>query len=328
MPDSQSTLASAPKINKQDVEQNVSWLGARLREKSTYAGLAVLLGVAGLGANAGPLANDISLIGMGIGGLLAVLMPEKGSVKALAWFILAAAALAFGQPAHAQSVPVPTRKLPIFKAPQPQLNFGSYQNGGCGLYYGLNTMGAGGAISGGPIGATQIQGDIGVTLGYGCPIGTAAGDFWFAEGNFDFANINGSQSGLAFTGPAHFEQRIGAGGPISAMLNSGLFPNLNPGNGLAVPSLPGLPAGVTAGPSYPFLFVSLHEEDVSAQFGLNSGRQWLVSPGVGIGLQSRLSNNVVAETAAQWVMRSNGLSLGPQKIGFGNGAEVSFTLKY
>lgn len=210
----------------------------------------------------------------------------------------------------------------------PQIDLGTYPAGGCGFYYGVNAMGAGGAVNAGPIGATQIQGDIGATVGYGCPIGTVAGSFWFAEGNFDIANLNGSQNGLSLTGPAHFEQRFGVGGPISAMLNSGMFPNLNIGNGLSVPSLPGLPAGVTAGPSYPFLFASLHEEDVSAQIGVATGHAWLFSPGFGVGLQTRLSNNVVAETAAQWVLRSSGVEVGSSKVGLGNGAEVSFTLKY
>lgn len=108
------------------------------------------------------------------------------------------------------------------------------------------------------------------------------------------------------------------------MLN--LFPSLS--QGLAVPSLPVLPNGVTSGPSYPFLFASVHEQDISGQIGLASNREWLVSPGIGIGLQTRLSNGVVAETAAQWVLQSNGLSLGPAKVALGNAAEVSFTLKY
>lgn len=203
--------------------------------------------------------------------------------------------------------------------------FNGYAAGQCGMYFGLNTMGSSSSVAGGTPGASINQGDIGVTVGYGCPINNMPGSFWFAEGNFDWANMNGSQSGFAMTGPLHFEQRVGLGSPISAMLN--LFPSLS--NGLSVPAMPILPNGITAGPSYPFIFASLHEQDFSAQFtGLGSSREWLISPGVGIGLQSRLSNNVVAETAVQWVMQSSGLSIGPQKVNLGNGVEVSFTLKY
>jgi hypothetical protein len=250
------------------------------------------------------------------------LTPLQGAARVVGAILVALflGALLASLPRAAFAGDLPTKKAPS--------SFGSYATGGCGFYYGLNAMGAGASVNGGPPGATTLQGAIGATFGYGCPIGTGPGNFWFAEGNFDWANLNGTQSGLALTGPAHFEQRIGFGGPISTMLNSGLFPNLNPAGNLSVPALPGLPAGVTAGPSYPFLFASLHEQDISAQIGLAANREWLVSPGIGLGLQTRLSNNVVAETTIQWILNSNGVPLGPQKISFGNGAEAGFTLKY
>jgi hypothetical protein len=193
------------------------------------------------------------------------------------------------------------------------------------MYFGLNTLGGAGTISGGPPGASIIQGDVGLTLGYGCPFGTTPGTFWFVEGNFDWAGLNGTQNGLALTGPLHFEQRAGVGSPLSSMLN--LFPSLT--SGLSVPALPALPAGVTQGPQYPFIFVSLHEQDVSATFGFAQNRDWLISPGIGIGLESRLSNGVVADVTAQWVLQSTGLSVGPATgVKLGNAAEVGFTLKY
>jgi opacity protein-like surface antigen len=211
---------------------------------------------------------------------------------------------------------------PQFKAP----SFGSYVTGGCGWYFGINSMGSTNRVAGAAtVGENIVQGDLGVTAGYGCPIGTTAGSFWFAEGNFDWANLNGATNGLGLTGPVHLEQRVGLGSPISNMLS--MFPGLN---GLSVPAMPALPAGVTAGPSFPFVFASLHEKDVSAQLnGVASNREWLISSGLGIGLESRLSNAVVAETAVQYLLDSNGMALGPaHNVKFGNGVEVSFTLKY
>jgi hypothetical protein len=65
----------------------LSYIAMRLREKSTYAGLVVLVSLvlpllskyvpALAHASAESIVNDISLIGMGIGGLAALLMPEK-----------------------------------------------------------------------------------------------------------------------------------------------------------------------------------------------------------------------------------------------------------
>ena len=69
-------------VDKTTVDKDVSWIGARLSEKSTYAGLTVLISLAFPHlTDAAGYANDISLIGMGIGGLVALLLPEKGSAS-------------------------------------------------------------------------------------------------------------------------------------------------------------------------------------------------------------------------------------------------------
>jgi hypothetical protein len=62
-------------IDKAKAEQDVSWVGARLREPSTYAGLAVLLGLAHFGNVDGWVAA-LTSIGVGIGGVIAIVLPE------------------------------------------------------------------------------------------------------------------------------------------------------------------------------------------------------------------------------------------------------------
>lgn len=237
--------------------------------------------------------------------------------SALAVALLFAGLLACGGTARAADMPL--------KAPTN--TFTKYVNGGCGFYAGLNTMGGAGSMNGTTVpGASVIQGDVGGTVGYGCPIGTLAGSFWFAEANFDFANYNGAADGLAVTGPLHFEQKFAIGGPLSSLLN--LFPSIT--GGLAVPSLPALPNGITTGPQYPFLFASLHEQDVSFELpaALAQGREWLLSPGIGIGLETRASNGVVLDVSAQWVLQSTGITVGPEVNKFGNAALVELTAKY
>lgn len=67
-------------IDKATVDKDVSWIGARLREKSTYAGLVVLIGLAFPHVtNAAGYADALSMIGMGAGALIAIVLPEKGS---------------------------------------------------------------------------------------------------------------------------------------------------------------------------------------------------------------------------------------------------------
>ena len=59
------------------MEHLASWAVKRLREPSTYAGLAALLGGFGI-THPDSYANSISLIAMGIAGVVAMIMAEKG----------------------------------------------------------------------------------------------------------------------------------------------------------------------------------------------------------------------------------------------------------
>ena len=100
-------VKAAPALDTAKVEQDVSWIGARLREKSTYAGLLVLLGlVAPHLTDPSALVSALSMIGMGVGGLIAIILPEKTVAKAAAIVVLAilAGSLLFAPaPAFAQN---------------------------------------------------------------------------------------------------------------------------------------------------------------------------------------------------------------------------------
>ena len=77
MSDTSNTPAqSKPAFDKARLERDVSWIGARLREPSTYAGLAAVLGVMGLSTDPG-LVKNLSMVGMGLGGLVSFLLPES-----------------------------------------------------------------------------------------------------------------------------------------------------------------------------------------------------------------------------------------------------------
>ena len=96
-----------PATGKAEVARDISWLGARLREPSTYAGLGVLLAAFHL-ADAGDWVSAITAIGTGVGGIIAMLLPEAkrphgiGSLRVLTMLALcAAAALVCAAPALA-----------------------------------------------------------------------------------------------------------------------------------------------------------------------------------------------------------------------------------
>ncbi len=189
------------------------------------------------------------------------------------------------------------------KAPNLQLR--PYPTAGCGLYFGINAMTSAAPIVGGPVGATEIGGDIGGTLGYTCVNGVT---FWFAEAMADFQNLNGNANGFSLTGPTHLEQRVGFGTPLNTML--ALLPGFGSVSTLVPPPIPGLPAGVTAGSPAGYIYGAVNEDDISASFGFSAAREWLVSPEVGIGMKTHLSNGVEIDTWAGIKLESNSLCFG------------------
>jgi hypothetical protein len=78
MTDNQTNTPAAPKFDKARAEQDISWLGARLREPSSYAGLAAVLAVAHLSTDPG-LIHSLTLIGTGIGGVISFVLPEQSA---------------------------------------------------------------------------------------------------------------------------------------------------------------------------------------------------------------------------------------------------------
>jgi hypothetical protein len=62
-------------MDKAEITKDVTWLGARLREPSTYLGLGALLAAFHL-ADASSWVSAVTSIGLGIGGIIGILLPE------------------------------------------------------------------------------------------------------------------------------------------------------------------------------------------------------------------------------------------------------------
>ena len=193
----------------------------------------------------------------------------------------------------------------------------------CGMYYGLGTGGNAGAVTGAAVGTQVVQGDLDAVVGYTCPF--AGNAFWFVEGQGGFSNLNGSQNGLGLSGPGVFIERAGVGSPINTLLN--IFPSFNfP----SVPAIPALPTGITASPGNGYLFAGLVEQDFGILTSSASGHNWILSPLIGAGVLTRLSNNVMLDTWAGWQMNAtnsvclgNGMCAKP-----GNMVRIGTSLKY
>jgi len=79
MADDVKTAPAKPTVDADGIKKSVSWFGARLREPSTYAGLAVLLTAIFHLKDASAWSSAIESIGVGIGGVIAILLPEAKS---------------------------------------------------------------------------------------------------------------------------------------------------------------------------------------------------------------------------------------------------------
>lgn len=219
----------------------------------------------------------------------------KRLLLASAYFALAA------WPAQAADLPVKARAVAPLDIPTT----------GCGTYFTVGAAGGAGPVSNSPVpGASVVQGEIGAGFGYTCAMSPTS--LWFVEGSLWLANLNGATNGFSLSGPLDGMIRAGYGNAaITQVLGSIGF------GGIAVPSLPVLPAGVTAGMPTPYAAIAGHFQDVSSQFiDPNTGnvftanKVWEVSPAFQIGMWTRLSNGTVADVYGELQVRTSGACFG------------------
>ena len=291
----------------------VNWKTTAGGVVTVVIGVLSLLGVKVVGS--APIDPQVAVT-MITGGL-ALIFAKDAHPPTIAKVLLVAAAASLFLVPRADAADIATKAAPALSY--------NYPTTKCGLYYGINTMGSTGSVDGAAVGTQVVQGDIGLTLGYTCPAGAG---YWFLDASADFANLNGSQNGLALSGPAQFMERFGFGAPVNEII--AMVPGLaNLQN--AVPSLIPLPAGVAVVTSNPYLFGGLHETDVSLANGLGANREWLISAGFGIGNKTRLSNGVVFDPFVEYVLPSTKLCIGPvagQCYQQGNQVNVGMILEF
>lgn len=192
--------------------------------------------------------------------------------------------------------------------------FTGYPYTGSGAYWGIHTFAeidrTGFAGQPGSIGTMYAAGAaVGATVGYQWGNG---GTFYAIEAMASYKNLGASQES-AVTGSVDsrwsFTERVKLGGPMANVLN--LLPNI----GAAFPAMPALPSG-GVGTTHPYLFAAVHQDDISATFGVDSGRAWRVKPGFGVGIMQQLGTatagnpGVVMDVWAEYVAPGTGITLG------------------
>lgn len=181
---------------------------------------------------------------------------------------------------------------------------------GSGWFYGVSASGLGGTAtaSGGAQGGTVMGGRFGIDGGYTGRIGST---FWFAEASISGQMLNGASPALSVLSSFNFEERLAIGVPQSTWSSVlALVPGLS---SVAFPSLPVL-NGASFGPSNPYAFASLYQDDVSATLAGASGKSWLVSYGAGVGVLNRLSNGMMMDTSIEWKHGAGGLLVGKSNV--------------
>jgi hypothetical protein len=255
--------------------------------------------------------------------ILARLELRKELTMTLRSLFLATAA--FLLPAVAYAADVPLRPKALAATPVVGYPVGS------GFYWGLTTFADAGPVKGtiegvGPASLTTNQIALAGTIGWTWNAGGPA--FYAIEGSFGITNFNGGNTvGLSLSGPAAFEQRFKAGVPLAQLLS--YFPTLNLPT---VPPFPPLPNGQVATSVLTYLWGGVHEDDISANFGLATNREWSIAPALGVGMIGQLANGFAADAWVGTVFPAKGIAFGPvgatAMVGLSQRYEVGFSILY
>lgn len=239
--------------------------------------------------------------------------------------ILGMALAMFVVPAMAADLAV----LPM-KARQPIL----FTYSGSGVYLGIGTYGeVDKAKIVTPLGLEQVNG-----FAAGGAVSAVAGYMWgngttwsAVEGMVSYQNIGAdAAAGGSISSRFGFTERVLFGGPITSVL--GLLPNLST-------VFPVLPNPIASTTTHPYIFAAVHQDDVSADFGLGNAKVWRIRGGLGAGLKQQLgstapnpaASQVTADIWAEYLMPGSGIVVGAPngvKANQGSGARVGITLEY
>lgn len=221
--------------------------------------------------------------------------------------------------------------LPVLKkAAAPATVFDGYPYNGSGFYWGLNTFGEAADIgSATPAGngpkVFAVGAAAGVVAGYVWGRGTT---FYAVEGMANYSTIgtNGTCDPAVpcvLNARWSFEQRVKFGGPIANMLS--FLPDLS----TVFPALPAIPAGSSNPLTHPYVMAGLHEDDVSAEFGLAAAHKWRIQPSVGVGVLSQMSQGIVMDVWAEYIMPVGSFTVAPgMTVDSGKKARVGLSILY
>jgi hypothetical protein len=220
--------------------------------------------------------------------------------KIMRRLLIAAAIAVLSFPAFAADIPV--------KAP-PVVSIG-YPYAQSGIYFGVGASASAASATVANTGVFSAGAGLDGVVGYQWKGGL---DFVAVEviatyqnlGNAQACAIAGGVTSCSLSSEFEIDPRVKFGFPINTVL--ALLPNL----AQYFPGLPQLPAGVNATNEHPYVFVGVPLHDVSANFGLMTGKEWTVQPEIGLGILSQWQSGLAVDVSAGCALSNVGVQVGP-----------------
>lgn len=210
------------------------------------------------------------------------------------------ALLALGVSAYAADLPITVKAQPVAAG---------YPYTANGIYYGLGVSSTAGSADVANTGIVALGAGVDFVVGYQFKGGL---NFIAPELDVTYTNLGnsaacstsaGGTTSCATSDAWEIDPGVKFGFPITTITN--LLPNLSS----VFPALPALPNGVTAMNVHPYVWLGAPLRDVSANYGMASGRDWQVQPEFAGGFLTQWQQGIVFDTRAGCTIGQTGFNL-------------------
>jgi hypothetical protein len=213
-------------------------------------------------------------------------------------FLITAALVALS--GHAFAADMAVKAVPVVPG---------YPFAASGVYWGVGASASAASATVANTGVFSAGAGVDGILGYQWKGGL---NFMAVEAIFTYTNLGNSTACAMSAGATNcsvsyqfeIDPRVKLGFPISTI--QALLPNLS----AAFPALPVLPVSFTAANQTPYLFAGVPIKDVSSNYGLSNGKEWLVQGEAGVGILNQWTNGTAVDISAGCALGNVGFTLG------------------
>ena len=199
--------------------------------------------------------------------------------------------------------------MPV-KAPPMTLG---YPFAASGIYWGVGASASAASATVANTGVVSAGAGVDGVIGYQWKGGL---EFMAIEAIFTYTNLGNTSACATVAGSTscsvgyqfEVDPRVKLGFPIQTV--QALLPNLS----AVFPALPTLPATFVPANQHPYIFAGIPIRDVSSNYGLATGKEWLVQGEAGIGILNQWTNGTAVDISAGCALGNVGFTLGPSPM--------------